>query len=227
MVVSIGSSPSANCAISIPQRDTFSSPNFKLQPSRNIRQTKTISTCYTSCTSTQPTYLNIVMPDPHCGSRALYFSDIRQLPSPSSYAAISRDVATDKRLLTTLVMSQRKVRRPFRQLPATPKSTALRSKPSWTKSQDNIGRSVVKRHWTSDELIEHRTIQPRERELLTAQKSSTPVLALRLLKYAQIAGRFPRSCFEVPPAASVHLAQQLKIPSDTILSYDWPQCHYP
>jgi hypothetical protein len=42
-----------------------------------------------------------------------------------------------------------------------------------------------------------------------------------LLKYFQVAGRFPRSRFEVPPAAIIHLAQQLDIAADAILAYDW------
>ncbi len=80
----------------------------------------------------------------------------------------------------------------------------------------------MKRHWRPDELVDHWTIQPRERELITAQKAEHTCLGFAvLLKYAQLAGRFPRSRFEVPPAAIVYLAQQLKIPSDAILSYDW------
>ena len=80
----------------------------------------------------------------------------------------------------------------------------------------------MKRHWTADDLADHWTIQGRERDYITAQKADHTSLGFAvLLKYFQVAGRFPRSRFEVPPAAISYLAQQLGIDACTILDYDW------
>jgi len=81
---------------------------------------------------------------------------------------------------------------------------------------------TVKRVWSLDELADHWTLSPGERSMLAAQKSDHTALGFAvLLKYVQIEGRFPRTRHEVPPAAIVHVAQQLGLPPTAFIAYDW------
>ena len=80
----------------------------------------------------------------------------------------------------------------------------------------------MKRVWSPDELADHWSLTPRERSLLTAHKFDHTALGFAiLLKYLQIDGRFPRTRHEVPPAAIVHVAQQLGLSPTVFIAYDW------
>lgn len=80
----------------------------------------------------------------------------------------------------------------------------------------------MKRIWTPDELADHWTLTPRERVLVGWQKADHTALGFAvLLKYVQIDGRFPRTRYEVPPAAIAHLAYQLDLPATAFIAYDW------
>src|SRR5260370_12652517 len=80
----------------------------------------------------------------------------------------------------------------------------------------------MKRHWTNEELIEHRTLSSKELDLIGDSKTDHNLLgAACLLKYFQYEGHFPAQKQDVPPLAIVHLAQQLGIVPEKIIPYDW------
>lgn len=80
----------------------------------------------------------------------------------------------------------------------------------------------MKRIWTPDELADQWTLTPRECVLVGWQKADHTALGFAvLLKYVQIDGRFPRTRYEVPPAAIAHLAHQIDLPATAFIAYDW------
>src|SRR5436305_14005056 len=80
----------------------------------------------------------------------------------------------------------------------------------------------MKRQWTPEELEAHFTLQSNELELIESSKTDRNLLGFAvLLKYFQHEGRFPSQKQDIPPAVTVHLAQQLLITPETFLSYDW------
>jgi len=79
----------------------------------------------------------------------------------------------------------------------------------------------VKRQWTAEELAEHWTLHPDDLTLLTNKAAATRLGSALLLKYFQYEGRFPQHRGDIPPAAIVHVAQQLGIPPELLIQYDW------
>src|SRR6266567_5086431 len=82
--------------------------------------------------------------------------------------------------------------------------------------------SLMKRHWTNEELVEHWTLSSKELDLIGDSKTDHNLLgAAVLLKYFHYEGRFPIHKQDVPPIVIVHLAQQLGVTPEKIIPYDW------
>jgi hypothetical protein len=56
----------------------------------------------------------------------------------------------------------------------------------------------MKRHWETDELVEHWTLLPRETELLTNKTGATRLGFAVLLKFFQLEAYFPQQATDVP-----------------------------
>jgi hypothetical protein len=83
-------------------------------------------------------------------------------------------------------------------------------------------RSLMKRHWTNEELAEHWTLSSKELDLVGDSKTDhTRLGAACLLKYFQHEGRFPAQKQDVPPIVIMHLAQQVGVIPEKIIPYDW------
>ena len=79
----------------------------------------------------------------------------------------------------------------------------------------------MKRHWETDELVEHWTLLPPEVELLANKTGATRLGFAALLKFFQIEMRFPQSAAEVPPVVVDYLAKQVKVRTDQFQKYEW------
>ncbi len=79
----------------------------------------------------------------------------------------------------------------------------------------------MKRQWTADELVEHWTLRPSDRDLLANKAETTRLGCALLLKAFQYEGRFPQSKSEIPTAAIVHVARQLGVPPECYAQYAW------
>jgi len=79
----------------------------------------------------------------------------------------------------------------------------------------------MKRQWTADELVEHWTVRPSDQELLANKSPANRLGCALLLKAFQHEGRFPQHKGDVPATVIVHVAQQLALPPDLVLQYDW------
>jgi hypothetical protein len=79
----------------------------------------------------------------------------------------------------------------------------------------------VQRQWTAEELAEHWTVLPADLELLGNKTGATRLGYALLLKYFRAEGRFPQAKADLPSAAIVHVAQQLDLPPEHYLQYDW------
>jgi hypothetical protein len=80
----------------------------------------------------------------------------------------------------------------------------------------------MKRHWTHDDLVEHFTLLPAERDIIAPTRGGHTRLGLAvLLKSFQLDGRFPTTPHEVPAAVVAFLAQQLAVDPLAFGRYDW------
>jgi hypothetical protein len=80
----------------------------------------------------------------------------------------------------------------------------------------------VKRQWTNEELLSTFTLSSKELDLIGDSKADHTVLGFAvLLKYFQSEGRFPSQKHDIPSTVIVHLAQQLGVAPEKIISYDW------
>jgi hypothetical protein len=68
----------------------------------------------------------------------------------------------------------------------------------------------VNRDWHPDELNEHWTLTPGEKQQALSKREPSRLGFAVLLKFFQHQGRFPRSAREVPKAVVDHLASQLE-----------------
>jgi TnpA family transposase len=80
---------------------------------------------------------------------------------------------------------------------------------------------MVKANWDTEELIETWTLLPQELELVSSKVGANQIGFAVLLKYFQIYARFPSSAKEIPDTIISYIAQQLQIPSNYYLDYDW------
>lgn len=80
----------------------------------------------------------------------------------------------------------------------------------------------MKRHWTLDDLVEHFTLLPPERDLITTLRGDHTRLGFAvLLKSFQLDGRFPAVPHEIPVAVIDFLAKQLALAPTAFAEYDW------
>jgi hypothetical protein len=61
----------------------------------------------------------------------------------------------------------------------------------------HAGEITMKRHWGTDELVEHWTLLPRETELLTNKTGATRLGFAVLLKFFQLEAYFPQQASDV------------------------------
>ena len=80
----------------------------------------------------------------------------------------------------------------------------------------------MKQKWTLDELIDNWVLLPAEHTLVSRYKTDTNKLGVALLlKYFQIAGRFPRRHRDVPQAAAAFVARQMQVSDAIYAEYNW------
>src|SRR5260370_29005780 len=79
----------------------------------------------------------------------------------------------------------------------------------------------MRRQWTRNELADHWTLAPKERELLANKTGATRLGFAVLLKAFLLEGRFPRQKHDVPGVVIVHVANQLNVPADPYPRYEW------
>ncbi len=79
----------------------------------------------------------------------------------------------------------------------------------------------MKRQWTADELAEHWTLTRGDRDLLANKAGATRLGFALLLKCFQMEGRFPAAKGDIPAAVIVHVAQQLDVPPELYVQYEW------
>jgi len=78
----------------------------------------------------------------------------------------------------------------------------------------------MKRDLSADDLTEHWTLLPSERELLANKTGATRLGFAVLLKFFQAEARFPRQSQEIPPAAIECVAQQAGVSAAELVQYD-------
>ena len=81
--------------------------------------------------------------------------------------------------------------------------------------------TVVKRRWETDELIEHWTLTPGEKQQALSKREPSWLGFAVLLKYFQHQGRFPKSAREVPKPVVDYLVSQLGVAPAAWQGYDW------
>ncbi len=79
----------------------------------------------------------------------------------------------------------------------------------------------MKRSWPEEELIERWTLTPDELPLLANKPGATRLGFAVLLRFFAGEGRFPRSKGEVPGQVIACIGNQVGVPVDEYLSYDW------
>jgi hypothetical protein len=79
----------------------------------------------------------------------------------------------------------------------------------------------MKRQWTTDELIDERTLQPEQRTLLRTRTRTQRLGFAVLLLYFLHEGHFPRRKQDVPRAGVAFVAKQLALPYETFAAYPW------
>jgi hypothetical protein len=79
----------------------------------------------------------------------------------------------------------------------------------------------MKRHWETEELVEHWTLLPSELNLLTHKTEVNRLGFALLLKFFQYAGCFPRHKSDIPKDVLRFIAQQVNVPSVNLEHYSW------
>jgi Domain of unknown function (DUF4158) len=79
----------------------------------------------------------------------------------------------------------------------------------------------MKRDWHSEELTEHWTLTPDEKQQALSKRGPPRLAFAVLLKAFQYQGRFPRSARDVPTPVIDYVAQQLDLTPQLWLEYDW------
>jgi Domain of unknown function (DUF4158) len=69
----------------------------------------------------------------------------------------------------------------------------------------------MRREWNADELAEHWSLRPEEKDLLANKNGPTRLGFAVMLKFFQHEGRFPRHRQEVPPAVVKYLARHVGV----------------
>lgn len=82
--------------------------------------------------------------------------------------------------------------------------------------------SAVKRQWSPDDLIEHFTLLPPERQLIVPLRTDYTRLGFAvLLKCFLLDGRFPQYRMDVPTDVVAFLAKQLALDPVVYVQYEW------
>ena len=79
----------------------------------------------------------------------------------------------------------------------------------------------MKRDWHPEELIEHWSLTPGEKQQALSKREPSRLGFAVLLKYFQHQGRFPKSTREVPKPVVDYLASQLGVAPAAWQGYDW------
>ncbi len=79
----------------------------------------------------------------------------------------------------------------------------------------------MKRDWTADELIEHWTLLPGEKQWLANKTGPTRLDFAVLLKFFQHEGRFPQQPQEIPDIVVAFLARQVGVDPSEWPRYRW------
>jgi hypothetical protein len=80
---------------------------------------------------------------------------------------------------------------------------------------------AMKRHWTSDELLQHFTLHSDELTLLTSTTDHNRLGFAVLLKYFQYEGCFPQNPVSIPRELTCYLAKQINVPNEAFARYDF------
>jgi hypothetical protein len=76
-------------------------------------------------------------------------------------------------------------------------------------------------HWTIDDLIDHWTLLPSEREQLANKTGVTRLGFAVMLKAFAFEGRFPSSIHDIAPAVVAYVAKQVDVAPELYQHYDW------
>lgn len=79
----------------------------------------------------------------------------------------------------------------------------------------------MKRSWTEEELIERWMLTPDELPLLANKSGATRLGFAILLRFFAGEGRFPGSKSEVPGQVVAYIGNQVGVPAEEYLQYDW------
>ncbi|WP_078969882.1 DUF4158 domain-containing protein [Streptomyces natalensis] len=79
----------------------------------------------------------------------------------------------------------------------------------------------VRQDWEPEDLIEVWTLLEDDMKRLRNKSGATRLGFALLLKFFEVEARFPESAREVPTAAVVYVAQQVKVPAEAWAAYDW------
>src|SRR5262245_4830676 len=110
--------------------------------------------------------------------------------------------------------------------PARPSSSATvhsRNFPlSWSLRSLSVPEEAFSmQQWTIDDLIDHWTLLPSERDQLANKTGATRLGFAVMLKAFALDGRFPSSLHDIAPAAIAYLAKQLDVAPELYQYYDW------
>ncbi|HEU5098578.1 MAG TPA: DUF4158 domain-containing protein [Roseiflexaceae bacterium] len=75
--------------------------------------------------------------------------------------------------------------------------------------------------WTIDDLIDHWTLLPSERDQLANKTGATRLGFAVMLKAFGLDGRFPSSIHDIAPAAVAYVAKQVDVAPELYQHYDW------
>jgi hypothetical protein len=79
----------------------------------------------------------------------------------------------------------------------------------------------MQQQWTTDELIDHWTLLPSERELLANKSGATRLGFAVMLKAFALEGRFPASIHDIPALIVAYVAQQVGVEPELYSKYAW------
>ncbi|MEM8673198.1 MAG: DUF4158 domain-containing protein [Cyanobacteria bacterium P01_G01_bin.67] len=79
----------------------------------------------------------------------------------------------------------------------------------------------MKRNWELDELIESWTLLPHELALLDSKIGANRLGFAVLLKFFELAHKFPSSPQDVPWEVVSYIAQPVNVPAQEYVNYDW------
>jgi hypothetical protein len=79
----------------------------------------------------------------------------------------------------------------------------------------------MRREWSTEELIGSWTLVDEDWRLVGNKSSANRLGFALMLKFFEIEARFPRAADELPPAAVVYVAGQVKVDSAEFGRYEW------